>query len=307
MKLFWVRLTGTVKAVAAMLLLCLTVLIILAACGGEQTSPAVATAVPHTPTATATPVATVSTAAEPQPTATVAPADTPVPLPTATPTPTPTPTAVVTPSATPPPTATPPATPAPTPTATPEPTVTPTPTPEPTPTSTPTPEPAATATPTATPQPTPTATPTATPPIRPVVELSQSEGAPGDVIRVNGANFPVNARLRAMGVVGPQAESLLDRTPVSTSADGTLEVEFVVPDLRPGRYTFQVRTDRGGGGGAPFTVLRGIAATSTPTPVPQPPGPPMHPSLAGYSTLFASAVSALPTPIRLCQRRPERQ
>ena len=97
-----------------------------------------------------------------------------------------------------------------------------------------------------------------------------------------------------MGVVGPQAESLLDRTPVSTSADGTLEVEFVVPDLRPGRYTFQVRTDRGGGSGALFTVLPGVAATPTPTPVPPPSGPPLHTSLAGYSTLFASVLSTLP-------------
>ena len=158
MKFIRVRLTGTVKA-AAVLLLCLGVLTALAACGGEQAAPAVATTGPATPTAAATPATTVSTAAEPQPTATVAPADTPVPVATPTPTPTPTPTAVATPAATPPPTATPTSTPAPTPTATPE----PTPTPTPVPTSTPTPEPTATATPTASPVPTAAPTPSATP------------------------------------------------------------------------------------------------------------------------------------------------
>ena len=121
-----------------------------------------------------------------------------------------------------------------------------------------------------------------------MVELSRSAGAPGDVIRVTGVNFPVNARLRMMDVVGPQAESLLGRTPISTSADGKLTVEFVVPDVRPGRYTFQVSTDRGG---ALFTVLPGVAATPTPATLT---GPPLHPSLAGYSTLFASVMSTLP-------------
>ena len=57
----------------------------------------------------------------------------------------------------------------------------------------------------------------------------------------------MNARLRMMYAVGPQAESLHSPTPTSTSEDGTLTAEFVVPDVRPGRYTFQASTDRGGG------------------------------------------------------------
>ena len=138
-----------------------------------------------------------------------------------------------------------------------------------------------------------------------MVELSRPEGAPGDVIRVSGTNFPVNARLRMMDVVGPQAESLLGRTPISTSADGKLTVEFVVPDVRPGRYTFQVSTDRGGGGGALFTVLPGVAATPTPTPV-APPGPRVHPSLAGYSPLLASVMSTLPDQHDFVSDGPER-
>ena len=159
MKLFWVRLTRTGMA-SAMLLLCLGVMIILAACGGEQTSPAVATTVPHyahgrVRTGAATPEPTT----EPQLTATVASADTPVPVPAATPTPTPPPAAVATPAATPQPTATPTSTPAATAIAMPE----PTPTPTPVPTSTPTPEPTAAATPTATPAPTATRAPTPTP------------------------------------------------------------------------------------------------------------------------------------------------
>ena len=41
-------------------------------------------------------------------------------------------------------------------------------------------------------------------------------------------------------------------------------------------------------------MLPGVAATPTPTPVPPPSGPPLHPSLAGYSTLFASVMWTLP-------------
>ena len=105
MKSLWDRLTETDLA-STVLLLCL------AACGGEQTSPALTTTVPALPTAAATQAATVSAAAEPQPTATVAPAGTLVPvLPL---TPTQTPETVTTPPAAPPPTAVPASTPAPT-------------------------------------------------------------------------------------------------------------------------------------------------------------------------------------------------
>ena len=295
------RFLGTKAVPTLVLVIWLAVLTALAACGGDQTSPAVDTPVPATPTDTAAPDATPEPTTGTQPAA-QAPADTPTPTQTSTPTaaqePSSAPTSAVAPTATPTATPTPTPEPGPAPAVTPVQTATPTPTatPEPTatPTATPTPAPAPTVTPQPTPTPPPAATPTATPPAKPVVELSRSEGALGDVIRVSGSNFPVNARLRMMDVVGPQAESLLGRTPVSTSADGTLAVEFVVPDVRPGRYTFQVRTDRGGGGGARFTVLRGIAATSTPTPVPPPSGPPLHPALAGYSTLFASVMSTLP-------------
>ena len=165
MKAFWVRPTGT-GLVSTVLMLCLTAVIALAACGGEQAAPAVATTTPATPTAAATPAATVSVAAEPQPTATVAPADTPVPV--ATPTPTPKPAAVATPGATSQPTETPTTTPAATATATPQ----PTPTPTPVPTSTSTPEPTAAATPTASPAPTATRAPPPTPAATPTTTIS---------------------------------------------------------------------------------------------------------------------------------------
>ena len=161
MKAFGVRPTGT-GLVSTVLMLCLTAVIALAACGGEQAAPAVATTTPATPTAAATPAATVSVAAEPQPTATVAPADTPVPV--ATPTPTPKPAAVATPGATSQPTETPTTTPAATATATPQPT--------PVPTSTSTPEPTAAATPTATPAPTATRAPPPTPAATPTPTIS---------------------------------------------------------------------------------------------------------------------------------------
>ena len=169
MKFIRGRMTGTVKAAAVLLLLCLSAVIALTACGGEQTSPAVATTAPATPTAAAAPAATPEPATEPQPTATVPPADTPVPVAT----PTPTPAAVATPSATPPPTATPTSTPAATATATPE----PTPTPTPVPTSTPTPEPTAAATPTATSAPTPSPTPDATPTPTPTPTIAPTSTA----------------------------------------------------------------------------------------------------------------------------------
>ena len=171
MKFIRGRMTGTVKAAAVLLLLCLSAVIALTACGGEQTSPAVATTAPATPTAAAAaaPAATPEPTTEPQPTATVAPADTPVPVAT----PTPTPAAVATPSATPPPTATPTSTPAATATATPE----PTPTPTPVPTSTPTPEPTAAATPTATSAPTPSPTPDATPTPTPTPTIAPTSTA----------------------------------------------------------------------------------------------------------------------------------
>ncbi len=172
MKLLWGRLTGTGMA-SAMLLLCLSVVIALAACGGEQVAPAVATAVPATamttvipsetsePTELPAPASIAATPALPaktsEPTAKTpaqvqSPQETSTPEPAATPTPTPTPTT------TPPPTETPPPTPGPT--------DIPTPTPAPTPTPTPTPVPTATLAPTATPSPapSPTATPSPTPP-----------------------------------------------------------------------------------------------------------------------------------------------
>ena len=163
------RPTGTGMAAAVLLLLCLSAVIALTACGGEQTSPVVATTAPATPTAAAAPAATPEPTTEPQPTATVAPADTPVPVAT----PTPTPAAVATPSATPPPTATPTSTPAATATATPE----PTPTPTPVPTSTPAPEPTAAATPTATSAPTPSPTPDATPTPTPTPTIAPTSTA----------------------------------------------------------------------------------------------------------------------------------
>jgi outer membrane biosynthesis protein TonB len=163
MKLIWGRLTGLGKA-SALLLLCLSSVIALAACGGEQTSPAVAATVAATPTATAAPAATPEPTAGSPPAATQAPGDTPTPTPTLAPTaapePTATPVPTVTPAPTPSPTPQPPATQAPTST----PTATPSPTPFPTPTSEPTPAPAPTTTPTPEPTATPTApTPTATP------------------------------------------------------------------------------------------------------------------------------------------------
>ena len=70
MKFIRGRMTGTVKAAAVLLLLCLSAVIALTACGGEQTSPAVATPAPATPTAAA---AAASPAATPSPTPAVNP------------------------------------------------------------------------------------------------------------------------------------------------------------------------------------------------------------------------------------------
>ena len=84
MKLTWGRPTGTGMA-SAMLLLFLSAVIALAACGGEQAAPAVATTVSATPMGTAALATTLEPTTEPQPTAT------PTPLPTATPRPTSTP------------------------------------------------------------------------------------------------------------------------------------------------------------------------------------------------------------------------
>ena len=98
MKLTWGMPTGTGMA-SAVLLLCLSAVIALAACGGEQAAPLADTPVPVEPKAMYAPSATFSAAAEPQPTATAAPVDTPVPVPT--PTPTPAPSSTGTPSPTP--------------------------------------------------------------------------------------------------------------------------------------------------------------------------------------------------------------
>ena len=57
MKLFWGRLTGTGMASAVLLLLCLAVLTVLAACGGEQTAPVTGTPVPVGTTAVSGPSA----------------------------------------------------------------------------------------------------------------------------------------------------------------------------------------------------------------------------------------------------------
>ena len=77
-----------IRMASTVLLLCLTAVIALAACGEEQqATPAADAPVPSEPTIVSAPTATVSAAAEPQLTATVAPADTPVPVPTPTPTP----------------------------------------------------------------------------------------------------------------------------------------------------------------------------------------------------------------------------
>ena len=162
MKFIRGRMTGTVKAAAVLLLLCLSAVIALTACGGEQTSPAVATTAPATPTAAAAPAATPEPTTGAQPAATQAPADTP------TPTQTPGPTSVPEPTATPVPEVTPKPTPSPTPTPTLEPT--PTSTPPPTAAATATPQPTATRVPTAAPP--PTSTPTLTPPPGPRVHPS---------------------------------------------------------------------------------------------------------------------------------------
>ena len=159
MKLIFRRLTGPSKA-SAVLLLCLSALIALAACVGEQTSPAVATTITATPTATQ--AATPEPTAGSPPAATQAPGDTPTPTPTLAPTAAPEPTA--TPVTTGTPAATPSPAPAPQPPATQVPTSTPSPTPTPEPVSPATPGPTSTPTlaPTATPAPSPTATPTPT-------------------------------------------------------------------------------------------------------------------------------------------------
>ena len=171
MKSFWGMQTGT--GMASMLLLFLAVLGALAACGGEQTSPAADTPVPAAVTATPRP--------SPTPTAAPVPAETPPPTqtPTATSTPTATPAPSTSPTsgpiATPSPTQTPTPTAAPTPeataeaTATPAPTATPTPSPTPTPAATPTPVPTSTLTPTRAPTATPTPSPTPTPALDPAL------------------------------------------------------------------------------------------------------------------------------------------
>ncbi len=132
MKSLWGRPIETWLA-STVLLLCLSAVVTLAACGGEQAAPGTDTPVPAEPKTVSAPSAAVSAATEPQPTATVAPADTLVPVPPLTPTQTPE--TVTTPPAAPPPTAARASTPAPAATATPE----PTPTPAPSPTGTPTP------------------------------------------------------------------------------------------------------------------------------------------------------------------------
>ena len=173
---------------ATVLLLFLSAVIVMVACGGEQTAPVADPPVPVGPTAVAAPSATVSATAELQPTATVPPADTPTPTqtpartgdpeqtapvadppvpvgPTAVAAPSatvsataePQPTATVSPADTPTPTQTPARTADPEQTATPTPTATPLRKPTPTPTATPLPEP--TPAPTAIPQPTQSAAP----------------------------------------------------------------------------------------------------------------------------------------------------
>ena len=150
---------------APVLLLFLSAVTALAACGGEQTSPVVATVVPATPTDTGALAATPEPTTGAQSAATQAVADTP--------TQTPVPTAALEPTTTPVSTVTQTLTPSATPTS--EPTSTPTPTPTstlpPAPTATPTPTTMPTPTPTATYTPTPTATPIPTPTPRPQADL----------------------------------------------------------------------------------------------------------------------------------------
>ena len=98
MKMFWVRLTGTGLA-STVLLLCMSAVIALAACGGEQAAPVAATAVPAT--ATASPSATPEPATEAPPAATQAPTDRPTPRQTPAPTAVPEPTAMSVPTVTP--------------------------------------------------------------------------------------------------------------------------------------------------------------------------------------------------------------
>ena len=166
MKLIWRRVTGT-GMTSVVLLLCLSGVIALTACGGEQAAPVVATTVAATPMATAAPVATLEPTAGTKLAATqalaVTPTPTPTPAPNAVPEPTATPVPTVAPAPTPSPTPQPPATQAPTstptatpsPTPTPEPTATPTPTATPAPTATRVPAPTSTATPSPTPTPLP--------------------------------------------------------------------------------------------------------------------------------------------------------
>ena len=80
MELTWGMPTGTGMA-SAMLLLCLSAVIALAACGGERAAPVADTPVPVEPKAVSAPSTTFSAAAEPQPTATRT--STPAPTPAA--------------------------------------------------------------------------------------------------------------------------------------------------------------------------------------------------------------------------------
>ena len=192
MKFIRGRMTGTVKAAAVLLLLCLSAVIALAACGGEQAAPAVATTVAATPTATAAPAATLEPTTRAQPAATQGPADTPtptqMPVPTTDQEPTATPFPTATPAPTPSPTPTPPATQAPS--STPAATPSPTPTPEPTPVSTSTPEPTPTPPPTATPAATLSPMATPTPPPGPSVHPSVAGYSP--LLAAAASNLPAD-------------------------------------------------------------------------------------------------------------------
>ena len=169
-----IRFPGT-GAAPTLVVIYLTVLIALGACGGEQTPTSTATNVPAGPTATTAPAPTPDPTAVAQPGATQAPTDTPspevtpIPIATLTQTPALEPTQASTASPTLSPTSTPQPSAIPTlvPTPTPEPTSTPQPAAIPTPIPTPTPDPTATAAPTSTPSPTampsPTLSPTPTP------------------------------------------------------------------------------------------------------------------------------------------------
>ena len=145
----------------------------------------------------------------------------------------------------------------------------------------------------------PAATPTPTSQGQPSLKLDPPSGAPGDLITVTGINFPVDDPLWLMVIHRPGIASEVPWATAEAGPGGSLSVEFVVPAMPSGRYTFLLHTANTlVNAETQFTVTGGLAVTPRPTvpppPTPPPPGPPLHPALAGYSPLFASVVSAMP-------------